>query len=132
MVTVAGSGTANITIANSGVSVQVPVIVPELVRVLPSTESIYVSQTQQFYAKVALPPDTDRSVVWSISPPVGSIDNSGLYTAPSSSASWQEITVTATSVAYPTKTASAKIWVFPPVSVVIEIHHQHEPRRRAL
>jgi hypothetical protein len=66
-----------------------------------------------------MPPDVDPTVTWSISPQLGSIDQTGLYSAPSSVASWQGVTVTATSVADPTKSASAQVWVFPPVSVSV-------------
>ncbi len=67
-----------------------------------------------------MPPGVDTSVTWVPNPPLGSIDpTTGLYTAPSSIPSLQGITVTATSVADPTKTASATVWLFPPVSVSI-------------
>jgi hypothetical protein len=66
-----------------------------------------------------MPPDVDTSVTWSPSPPLGSIDGTGLYTPPASVGSIQSVIVTATSVADPTKSASAQVWVFPPVSVAI-------------
>jgi hypothetical protein len=51
---------------------------------------------------------------WSISPLIGSISLSGLYTAPASVVSPQTVTVRATSVADPTKLATAPVVVTPP------------------
>ena len=48
-------------------------------------------------------------MTWSISPSVGAITSTGLYTAPAAIASAQTVTVTATSVADPTRSASASI-----------------------
>src|SRR5262249_11910866 len=52
-------------------------------------------------------------------PPVGTISASGLYTAPSSIASAQSVTVTATSSADSTKSASATVNLAPPVTVLV-------------
>ena len=49
----------------------------------------------------------NTAVTWSISPNVGTISQSGQYTAPPSIASAQPVTVTATSVADPTRSATA-------------------------
>lgn len=68
---------------------------------------------------LSIDPTANQSVTWSITPQLGTIDQTGLYTAPASLASWQGVTVTATSVANPAQSASAQIWVFPPVSVSI-------------
>ncbi len=116
LVTAVAPGTANIIITYEGISIKVPVYVMGSA-IAPSTFSLYVSEAQQFAAQMALSPDVDQSVIWSISPQLGSIDSTGLYTAPSTLSSWQGVTVTATSVADPTKSASAQVWVFPPVSV---------------
>jgi hypothetical protein len=122
IITAAGSGTANVTVTygtgpTSQVSVSVPVTVPAPLTVSPSPVSLYTSQSQPFYAKINVDPSLDQSVTWSISPQLGNIDQTGLYTAPASVASWQGVTVTATSVADPTKSASAQVWIFPPVSI---------------
>ncbi|MGO9617560.1 MAG: chitobiase/beta-hexosaminidase C-terminal domain-containing protein [Bryobacteraceae bacterium] len=122
-VTAVAPGTANVTVAygNASIgttSVQVPVNVPYPVTVNPPTISLYPSQTAQLSATLAVDPSLEQSVTWSISPQVGSIDQTGLYTAPSSLASWQGVTVTA-SVADPTQSASAQVWIFPPVSISI-------------
>ncbi|MGO9094469.1 MAG: Ig-like domain-containing protein [Bryobacteraceae bacterium] len=110
-VTAVGPGSANITITNAGVSAEVPVTVPPPMRLLPGTEPLCASQTEQFYVQFALPPDAprDESVTWALNPRVGSIDQKGLYTAPSSIPSSQRVTVTAASVADPTKTASVTV-----------------------
>jgi uncharacterized protein (TIGR03437 family) len=56
-------------------------------------------------------------VTWSISPQVGTIDSTGVYTAPSTVASSQKVTVTATSVADSTKTATATVTL----SVLVDV-----------
>ena len=76
-----------------------------------------VNQTSQFAALVLNTSNT--AVTWSISPAVGSISSTGLYTAPSSIASQQTITVTATSVADPTRSATGAVVLNPPVSVTV-------------
>jgi hypothetical protein len=119
MVTAVAPGTANITITYGNASlgttsIQVPVIVPVPMTVIPSTSSLYTLQTKKFTTTLFMDPNLDQSVIWSITPGVGSIDQTGLYTAPSTVPSWTGVTVTATSVADPTKSSSAQIWIFPP------------------
>jgi hypothetical protein len=117
-VTAAAPGTANISITNAGVSVQVPVTVPSPMHIIPAQISLYPSQTQQFYAHFSVPPGsiTDNSVTWSLSPPLGSVDSTGVYTAPAAVDSVQTVTLTATSNANSAFTASVQIFVFPPIS----------------
>src|SRR5262249_13869683 len=75
------------------------------------------SQTRQFTATVS--GATDVSVKWALTPPpgvslaaVGSITAGGLYTAPAQPlASFSSVTVTVTSVAQPTASASNTITV---------------------
>jgi len=86
------------------------------VSVTPTTTSLSGGQTQQFTATVTGDPNT--SVTWSLNPNVGSISSTGLYTAPASVASSQSVTVTATSVADNTKSASAVVTLVP-VSVAL-------------
>ena len=101
------SASATVTLAPSA-----PVIVT------PSTATVSGSQTQQFTATVTFSSNT--SVTWSATPAgVGSIDATGLYTAPTSVSSTQVLTVTATSAADATKSASAVIGVTPPGTVWI-------------
>jgi len=120
-----GAGATNITITYGTLSATVPITVPPQLTVSCGQSSVFASQTAQFYADFAMlpdpnvgdPPNTD--VTWTLTPALGTIDANGLYTAPASVASWQGVTVTATSVADPTKSASAQVWVFPPVSLTL-------------
>jgi hypothetical protein len=68
--------------------------------------------TSQFTATVS--GTTDTAVTWSISPSVGTISATGLYTAPGSVSSQQIITIRATSAADSTKSATAVVTVNPP------------------
>src|SRR5262249_39826839 len=58
-----------------------------------------------------------NAVTWSINPQVGSIDQTGLYTAPGILTVSQKVTASVTSVADPTKSASAVITLTPLVTV---------------
>jgi hypothetical protein len=78
------------------------------VSVSPSSASVASNQTQQFSATVTGTPDT--AVTWSASK--GSVDSRGLYTAPAVQ-SQTSVTVTATSKADNTKSASASLTVQP-------------------
>ncbi len=100
------SGTATVTL-NPTVSVTVS----------PPSAVLNAGQTQQFSATVS--GTSNSSVTWSLSPSVGTISASGLYTAPSFIASPQTITVTATSVADPTKSGTATVTLNPTVSVSV-------------
>jgi hypothetical protein len=117
-VTAVAPGEANITIrygnASLGTtSIRVPVYVPVPITVIASTGSLYPLQTEKFTTTLFMDPNLDQSVVWSITPGVGSIDQTGLYTAPSSVSARVSVTVTATSVGDPTKSASAQVWIRP-------------------
>src|SRR5205807_6079820 len=71
----------------------------------------------------------DQSVGWSLNPGAGSIDTTGLYTAPLSIASSQVVTVTATSLANNTKTGSATVNLASPFGFqrAITIDHAKVP-----
>ncbi|MFN7925699.1 MAG: malectin domain-containing carbohydrate-binding protein [Bryobacteraceae bacterium] len=109
-VTVTATSTADPTkSATATVTLTPPAIT---VTVSPASAALGQGQTQQFTANVA--------VMWSLSPNVGSITTSGLFTAPASIASQQTVTVTATSTADPTKSASATVTLTPPaISVTV-------------
>lgn len=81
----------------------------------PSSAAVGASGTVQFTPTVSN--STNANVTWSLSPAIGTISSSGLYTAPSLIASSQTVTVTATSTADNTQTASATISLVPAVSV---------------
>jgi len=88
------------------------------ISISPNSGALYAGQTQQFTANVinAINP----SVTWSVTPSgIGSINSTGLYTAPASIATQQTVTVTATSVADNTKSASATVTLYPPIVVSI-------------
>jgi uncharacterized protein (TIGR03437 family) len=81
------------------------------VAISPTTVTLGNSQQQQFTATVNNLANT--AVTWSIAPVVGTIDQTGLYTAPGFLSATQRITVTATSVAEPARTASASVNLTP-------------------
>ena len=117
-VTAVAPGEANITITYGNASlgttsIRVPVYVPVPITVVPTTSSLYALETKKFTTTLFMDPNLDQSVVWSITPGVGSIDQTGLYTAPSSVSARVSVTVTATSVGDPTKSASARVWIRP-------------------
>ena len=95
---------------------------PVSVTVTPATATLYAGQTQQFTSSVS---NNDGSrcgkdrVTWTISPSVGTISSTGLYTAPVTISKQQTVTVTATSQANPTKSASATITLMPKTTPVI-------------
>ena len=71
----------------------------------PASVIALAHQNYQFLATVSGTGNT--AVTWSTTPAVGTISSGGVYTAPSSTG----ITVTATSVADPTKIASANVYL---------------------
>jgi hypothetical protein len=81
------------------------------ISVTPGSVSLKKSQVQGFYPKVT--GTTDTTVIWSISPAVGSIGRNGVYVAPKIITSTQTVTVTATSHADPSKTATATVTLRP-------------------
>ena len=92
-----------------------PLAPPVAVSVTPATATLTGGLTEQFTATVTNANPSETGVTWTIAPAgVGSINTSGLYTAPSSVTSQQTVTITATSVADPTKSASATVTLLPP------------------
>jgi len=85
------------------------------VTITPSAASISTAQTQQFTAVVSNA--ATNNVVWSINPPVGTIDQNGLYTAPGLLTVSTKITVTATSVSDSTRSGTASVTVTPLATV---------------
>src|SRR5206468_3503473 len=77
---------------------------PISISVAPPTATLTNGQSQPFSAAVT---GNNPAVTWSINPNIGSIAADGTYTAPSSIASNQTVTVTATVVADITKSATA-------------------------
>jgi len=114
------------TVQISATSVQDPSQSVSLSILLRPTVSLTISPAQLVAQPLAsqqfttnLTGATDSTVVWSISPALGSVSTGGLYTAPASISSPQTVTVTATSVADPDSSASATITLQPPISVTV-------------
>jgi hypothetical protein len=82
------------------------------VQVSPTTMSLYASQQQQFTSNVS--GDANTAVTWSYNPQVGTLTANGLYTAPASVTTAQAVSVTATSQADNTKSATATVNLLPP------------------
>lgn len=88
------------------------------VSVSPSSQVLQGGQAVQVTA--AVKNAEDQAVVWTSSPVgVGSISSTGLYAAPATATNAQTITVTATSHADPTRSASAFLTLKPTISVYI-------------
>jgi hypothetical protein len=85
---------------------------PVLVSVSPSRASLHASQGVQFSAAVINASNT--AVTWSLEPAVGTLFSVGYYLAPAKIGVVEAVTVTATSVADPSKSASAKVTLSPP------------------
>jgi hypothetical protein len=102
-------------ISLSGTGTAAPVVA---VAVTPATASITPGATQQFAATVTRTSNT--AVTWTVSGIVcsgtacGTISSSGLYTAPAAVPSSATVTITATSMSDPTKSASANVSIVPP------------------
>ena len=87
------------------------------VEVVPAALSLYASQSQQFSVAGTC---NSVAVTWTASPDApNTISASGLYAAPSSIASQQTFTVTATSQADGSTVGSATVTLMPPVTVNI-------------
>jgi YVTN family beta-propeller protein len=97
-----GTGLSQSAVA-SAVFTITPVIT---VTISPASVQVVAGQTQQFTANVT--GTTDTAVTWSVPPSGGTINSTGLYTAPATPGTF---TVTATSVASTSITASAQVTV---------------------
>jgi hypothetical protein len=82
------------------------------VQVSPTPVSLYASQQQQFASSVS--GDANTAVTWTYGPQVGTLTANGLYTAPASVTTAQAVSVTATSQADSTKSATATVNLLPP------------------
>jgi endo-1,4-beta-xylanase len=83
----------------------------------PLSAALTASEPQQFIATVGRSSNT--AVTWTRSPAVGTISATGLYTAPAAIAAGQTVTVKATSVADPTKSAAATVTLLLPASTTL-------------
>jgi uncharacterized protein YjdB len=109
MVTVTATCSADSTKkASATVSVSPAQTTPAVnVTVSPASSTIQAGQTQQFTAAVT--GSTNAAVTWSLQPQIGTISSTGLYTAPASLATATVVSVRATSVADPLRSATATI-----------------------
>jgi RHS repeat-associated protein len=103
-------------------SATVTLMPPVSVSVNPGNPTLYVQKygfpTLQFSA--SLTNTTDTAVTWTINPAwLGSIDPTGLYTAPEFLSSLETLTVTATSRLDPTKSGSTTLTLSPPVGIQV-------------
>jgi hypothetical protein len=80
------------------------------VTVTPASASVYQGETVQFQAKI--PGQSNQAVTWSLQGNFGTIDSTGLYTAPHDGSGGPEI-VTATSQANGTSKGTATVTVLP-------------------
>ncbi len=102
------SASATVQLTPNGVSIGVS----------PQSANLKALQTAQFAANVT--GNANTSVTWSLSPSVGSLSN-GVYTAPSLINTPQSVAITATSVADPTKSATAMVLLTPTSTSAITI-----------
>jgi hypothetical protein len=85
------------------------------VAVSPATATVRLKQTRQFTATVT--GSSNTSVIWKVNgvtggnTTVGRVNQSGVYTAPRRVPSPATVTVSATSVADPTKSATAQVTI---------------------
>ncbi len=108
--------------AKSG-SALVTVALPVTVSISPTSASVAVGEQKQFTATVSNTSNT--AVTWSVSgagcsgTTCGTVSSTGLYTAPSKIPSPAVVSVTATSVADTTKSATAAVTIVAGISVTV-------------
>lgn len=123
------AGTLSITVVTAGpgggTSTAETLVVSIAVSINPATQTVNVSQSQQFTAKVT--GVADQSVTWAVngvaggSGTIGTIIMAGLYTAPGIPPSPNSVSITATSLADPTQSAAATVTVVNPAPAVYSI-----------
>lgn len=85
------------------------------VTVSPDTVTLNPGQSRQFTASVAN--STNTSVIWTMSPAVGTLTAGGLYTAPAAIAAPTNVVIKATSQADPTAFDTSTVTLTPPVTI---------------
>jgi hypothetical protein len=83
----------------------------------PTSATLQPGQFQNFVANLI--GTSNLAMTWSLDPPLGAITSTGLYAAPSAVDVQRVVTVTAVSVADPTKWATATITLLPAVSLSV-------------
>ncbi|HKD06970.1 MAG TPA: hypothetical protein VKB79_13790 [Bryobacteraceae bacterium] len=87
------------------------------VMVSPAAVTLEPGDSAQFSASVQ--GTTNPAVTWSIQPNVGTISNTGVYTAPLSSPAQQTVTITASSAQNPAASSSAQVTIKTGVTVTM-------------
>ncbi|HPT26541.1 MAG TPA: choice-of-anchor Q domain-containing protein [Bryobacteraceae bacterium] len=116
-VTVKAASTVNSSISASAVITLVPATTVTL-SISPSSVSLGQGQTRQFSVTAA--GGTLPALTWTLSPQVGTVVN-GLYTAPSTIATAQRVTVTAASTANSSVRTSAVVTLTPPSAITVTV-----------
>jgi hypothetical protein len=105
-------------------AVSIAISAPVSVGVSPATFSLNVSRTKQFTATVSND-SQNKGVTWSVSgagcPGVacGTITSTGLYTAPTAVPNPASVTITAASIADPTRTSASTVTIVPAISLSV-------------
>jgi hypothetical protein len=81
------------------------------ITITPSSANLWGGRSTTLKATVL--DATDKTVLWSMTPSLGTLTQTGVYTAPATIATSQVVQVTATLAADPTKTATAAITLVP-------------------
>jgi hypothetical protein len=87
------------------------------VTLTPVETEVAAGDSAKFVAVIKGNPN--QGIRWSVNPELGSITNDGTYKAPSVAEQGQKVTVTATSAADPSKSASARVTLRPVLHVLI-------------
>jgi hypothetical protein len=118
-VTITATSAADTTKSASATVTLTPPPASVAVTVSPSSVSLKAGQQQSFTATVT--GSTNTTVTWSMTPSIGTLASSGVYTAPATIAAQQTVTITATSAADTTKSASATVTLTPPPASTVSV-----------
>jgi hypothetical protein len=120
-ITAVSPGNTLVLVSGGGPGLRIPVSVAAYMKVVPPAAILYAGEPLELGAQVNLA--ADQTATWSITPNVGTMSGIGpniaTYTAPASITTQQQVTITATSVADPTKSATATVTLYPPVSISV-------------
>ncbi len=110
-----GKDTIQITYAS--LSAAIPITIDPPLRISPPQIWMYPGQERRF---TALPLGSGKPpIAWSIEPALGSIDNTGLYTAPSSIPAKQSLTVTAVNIDDKSQVVRGTVTLSPSIMVYV-------------
>jgi hypothetical protein len=94
--------------------------------IAPNTAILEPKEEKQF--EVLVSGTQNKGITWRIEPNVGTVSPTGLYTAPSETGLGQQIRLSATSIADPTRSSSAAITLIPSTPTYVSV----SPRSAAL